>query len=640
MIESIAKPLIESLVSNIVAPKIDIFLKRVGLECQKHLIPQREHFREYFFRTYKKYSILNTLVFRNSQRELNDLYIPLTLHLKTNGKVEQIKIDGYPEQLALKYQKLLITDSAGMGKSTITKKMFLDIIDNGYGIPIYVELRRLTKDHSLLHEIGIQLNSLSKEFDTQLLLELIQSGGFVFFLDGYDEIKLSEKTSVTIDIQEFISKAGDNTFILTSRPENSLVSFGDFQQVTIEPLKKKEAYELLRKYDGQGETSSLLIDKLKSGKYDMIDEFLKNPLLVTLLFVAFDYKQTIPLKKHVFYRQVYDAHFDGHDLSKGGSFIHEKKSKLDIDDFDKILRFTGFECLKLQKIEFSKDEILIILGKAKTFWPNIQYNESDLLDDLLCAVPLFCQDGAYYKWSHKSLQEYFAAQFIYKDAKSGQDKILTKLYNSNHLEKYLNLLDLYYDIDQLGFRKNILLPFLSGFVNYFEREAIGKFDDITCALYNRRCYSYISREHIEFEDVFNKILEIDSSFKPHFGVQFDRNTWNVFLIDGSTSPKRPIIDILANKRLHFIEILKYAIPKEESEYGISKIEKLQVNNIAHLLHKHVDNESVCREIGALLSSLGRNETIYLNFDKCKEEILAIRKEINVVQETDNLLSGL
>lgn len=215
-----------------------------------------------------------------------------------------------------------------MGKSTITKKMFLDIIDNGYGIPIYLELRRLTKDHCLLHEIGIQLNSLSKEFDTQLLLELIQSGGFVFFLDGYDEIKLSEKTSVTIDIQEFISKAGDNTFILTSRPENSLVSFGDFQQVTIEPLKKKEAYELLRKYDGQGETSSLLIDKLKSGKYDMIDEFLKNPLLVTLLFVAFDYKQTIPLKKHVFYRQVYDAHFDGHDLSKGGSFIHEKNPNL------------------------------------------------------------------------------------------------------------------------------------------------------------------------------------------------------------------------------------------------------------------------------------------------------------------------
>lgn len=640
MIEIVAKPLIESLVANIVTPKIEKFLKRIDIEYQKHLVPQREHFMEYFFRSYKKYSILNTLVFRNSQRELNDLYIPLTLNLKINSSIEQIKIDGYPKQLAQKYRKLLITDSAGMGKSTITKKMFLDIIDNGYGIPIYIELRRLTKEHCLLQEVSQQLNSLSKEFDTQLLLELIQSGGFVFFLDGYDEVKLSEKTDVTIDIQEFISKAGDNTFILTSRPENSLVSFGDFQQVAIEPLKKKEAYELLRKYDGQGETSSLLIDKLKSGKYDMIDEFLKNPLLVTLLFVAFDYKQTIPLKKHVFYRQVYDAHFDGHDLSKGGSFIHEKKSKLDIDDFDKVLRFTGFECLKLQKIEFSKDEILIILSKAKTFWTNIQYNESDLLDDLLCAVPLFCQDGAYYKWCHKSLQEYFAAQFIYKDAKSGQDRILTALYNSDNLEKYLNLLDLYYDIDQLGFRKNILLPFLMEFVAYFERETLGRYSEITCALFNRKCYLYISRELIEFEEVFNKILAIDKSFRPHFGVQYDRNTWNVFLIDGSTSPKRPILDILHNKKLSFVEVLKYVVPKDQSEDGMSKIEKLQVNSIANLLQKHLNNESTCLELGALLSSLGRNDTVYLNFDKCKQEIRAIQKEINIVQETDSLLSGL
>ena len=63
MIESVAKPLIESLVSNIVAPKIDKFLKRVGLECQKHLIPQREHFMEYLFSKYNKYSILKTQFF-------------------------------------------------------------------------------------------------------------------------------------------------------------------------------------------------------------------------------------------------------------------------------------------------------------------------------------------------------------------------------------------------------------------------------------------------------------------------------------------------------------------------------------------------------------------------------------------------
>lgn len=640
MIECIAKPLIESLVSNVVVPKLEKFVERIGIEYNKNLIPQREHFMEYFYRSYKKYSILNTLVFRNSQRELKDLYIPLTINLKTTNSSRQIKIDGYPYELLSSYQKLLITDSAGMGKSTITKKIFLDIIDNGYGIPIYVELRRLSKEHNLLCEINQQLNSLSKEFNSTLLIELIQSGGFVFIFDGYDEIKLSEKNIVTNDIQDFISKAGDNTFILTSRPEASLASFGDFQQVSIDPLKKKESYELLRKYDGQGETSTMLIEKLKSGKYNMIDEFLKNPLLVSLLFVAFDYKQTIPLKKHVFYRQVYDAHFDGHDLSKGGGFTHEKKSRLDIDDFDKILRFTGFECLKQQKIEFTKDELLLILAKAKSFWNSICFNESDILDDLLCAVPLFCQDGAYYKWSHKSLQEYFAAQFIYKDSKSGQDKILSALYNSNHLEKYINVLDLYYDIDQIGFRKNILLPFLIDFVSYFDKASIGTFGDITSTLFNRKCYVYLTRETIDFNEVFEKIIAIDPSFRPNVGVQVNRNTWDIFLIDGSTSYKRPILSILSNKNLAFIGDLKYSSSKEDSDNGLSFIEKLRVHDIGQLLKDNCHNELVCAEVGAILSSLGREHANYLDYNMCKQEIDSIQKELSISQATDSLLSGL
>lgn len=83
-------------------------------------------------------------------------------------------------------------------------------------------------------------------------------------------------------------------------------------------------------------------------------------------------------------------------------------------------------------------------------------------------MPLFCKDGLFYKWTHKSLQEYFAAEFIYKDAKSNQDAVLSAIYKSQNLDRYLNLLDLYFDIDFPGFQKNILTPFLKGFVKYYE----------------------------------------------------------------------------------------------------------------------------------------------------------------------------
>lgn len=236
----------------------------------------------------------------------------------------------------------------------------------------------------------------------------------------------------------------------------------------ISSLTKKQSYELIRKLDSDGDTSKILVDKLKSPDYQSVEEFLKNPLLVSLLFAAFNFKPSIPVKKHTFYRQVFDAFFERHDLTKGDGFMHEKKSKLAIDDFDTVMRYLGFDCQKNQKVEFEKDELLKMIRSTQEKLPRIHFQESDLLSDLLKAVPLFCKDGLFYKWTHKSLQEYFAAEFIYKDAKGNQDAVLSAIYGSQNLDRYLNLLDLYFDIDFVGFQKNILTPFLKDFVEYYE----------------------------------------------------------------------------------------------------------------------------------------------------------------------------
>lgn len=131
---------INTFVANVINPKIQSFADKCHIIYSDLLIPKGEHFEEYLLRTYKKYSIINTLIFRNEQRFLKDLYIPLTLLKEDarNAKIERVKIDKYPKKLISKYNKILITDTAGMGKSTITKRLFLDVIENGLGIPIYI----------------------------------------------------------------------------------------------------------------------------------------------------------------------------------------------------------------------------------------------------------------------------------------------------------------------------------------------------------------------------------------------------------------------------------------------------------------------------------------------------------------------
>ena len=462
---SSAAPFVASINEVFFKPKIKDLMEKFRLKKKniEHVFENK--FNSYLMTSYEKYSIINTIVFNNQQKLLKDLYIPLKVINKDNKIFE---IGEYDEKFLPVYERILITDTAGMGKSTILKKIFLSIVEEEIGIPVLVELRRLSKDKNIIDEVAEQLSTISEIADRKFVLELIQKGDFIFLFDGFDEIPIDERSTITKQIQVFANKAGKNKFILTSRPEPALSAFGDFNGFKIMPMKKKEAYNLLGKYDNNGTISKQLISKLDERQYKNIDDFLTNPLLVSLLFAAFEFKQNIPLKKHIFYRQVYDALFESHDLTKGDSFVRDKYCKLDVDDFHRILRHIGYSCLIKGKIEFAKDEILALINDAKKFNPNLNFNESDFLKDLTKTVPLFSIDGIYYKWSHKSLQEYFAAQFIFLDSKDMQSEILLKLSKHNESERFFNLLDLYFDIDYSSFSEVIVKNLLEEFILFIK----------------------------------------------------------------------------------------------------------------------------------------------------------------------------
>jgi len=466
-VAGVAAPLTKILIDTFITPK----LKTLAVQWKRSnkLIDHsfENKLADYLINSYKKYSILNTIIFNNQGRLLKELYVPLEVISGADSAAKFI-IDDYNDSFLPVYKKVLITDTAGMGKSTILKRMFLSIIDESKGIPILIELRRLSQEKGIVEEIIEQIKAINEEVRKEFVLDLINRGDFIFLLDGFDEIPIDRRQQVTNEVQSFISKASNNLFILTSRPEGALLSFGDFEEFSVRPLKQDEAFLLLRKYDRTHTLSPLLIKKIQELSLHNIQEFLTNPLLVSLLYTAFEHKQTIPFKKHIFYRQVYDALFESHDLTKGDSFIRPKFSSLDIDDFHKVLRYLGYVCLTKDKIEFTKDEILTILKEAKLFVVGFTFKESDFLKDLVNTVPLFTIDGIYYKWAHKSLQEYFAAQFIYLDAKERQKEILTKLSGHEDNQRFLNLFDLYYSIDYKSFKETIIYKLLLDYREYIK----------------------------------------------------------------------------------------------------------------------------------------------------------------------------
>ncbi len=468
---NIAAPFTKAIVDTWVKPKLEKLIKRRKLDSKLISHAFTNQFEEYLNRSYKKHYFINTLVFQNRQKALEDLYVPLTI-TASHDKKKKYKIDKYRDDLIAEYRRVLITDTAGMGKSTMMKRLFLYAIRENRGIPVLIELRKLKESHDILDEIYNELDSIdNQDFDEDFVLSLIKRGDFIFFLDGYDEIPVSEKEAVTNSLQDFISKAEENLFVLTSRPDSAIASFGGFQEFNINNFVNEEAFDLIRKYDQGGEISKELIAKLQDKKFENVHEFLTNPLLVSLLYKAYDYKAKIPLKMHVYYRQVFDALFESHDLAKGGAFARDKRSGLDIDDFHKVMKRLGFITL-VMGIEYSKDDIIKKIAEARSYLPNINFKESDFLNDLVGAVPLFNKEGNFYKWNHKSLQEYFAAQFICNDSKEKQANILTRMSKSKNGSRYWNTLALCYDIDYKTFRQVVVYDFVRKFISYYEAHSI------------------------------------------------------------------------------------------------------------------------------------------------------------------------
>ena len=506
--------LTEKAIETFVETKIKPIFENWGKE-ESRSIELEESLSEYLLRCYAKNNIMTTIVFGRLQKTLEDLYIPLTLEEYRNEDNKWI-INEKCYDILDNYSRILIIDMAGMGKSTIIKYFACQGVNLDKCIPIVIELRRLEKNQSILEYIQTQINSLDKNIRIEEIVDILKKGDFVIFFDGYDEIANENKSDVLDTIQEFTSKATNTKIVITSREEDDLNSLGEYKCVNIKPLTEEEAHELIKKYDNDGDISKKLIKRLKEdASMDVLKEFLENPLLVSLLYKTFEYKEEIPYKKIDFYEQVYVALFNDHDKTKGRAYVHEKKTKLDRYQFEQILRAFGFLSLKEDKVEYSDQLIHQLLEQSIKRFGWLKISAEDFLYDITHAVPLVQKDGNDYKWVHKSFMEYFASCFICYDNKEAEEKYLKKMISIYNPMKYYNVLDFCYDMDTLGFRKYIILLYI--------REYIQRYNNS----FQNEVYKMFDKKSI---NIAKSILAMDIDI---YFIKFNKNDFEEFKLDNS-----------------------------------------------------------------------------------------------------------
>ena len=450
----LAKKLFNEKLKPIIKDKISRYFKN-----KKDNIHFEKESIKYISKTSALCSTINTIAYPNTSKKLEDLYVPLTIK---DEKDNEIIINN--ETHIFEYNnKILVSDTAGMGKSTLSKKVFNNLVQKQHYIPVFIELRQLVKQ-PLANQITEKFGVVTKD-----PINFLKKLPLVYLFDGLDEISVENKNYIIKEIRKFIDDLGDLKILITSRLESYLSEFYDFTRFTINPLNSEEAFSLISKYDPQKDVSKKLISGIKRSKDRCLQDFLSTPLYVSLLFCAYRHKTVIPQKKYLFYSQVYEALFESHDLSKEVSFVRPKYSNLDSSEFHLLLRRLGFWCLKNGgKIEFQKDQLEIIVQGIISTISGINTSAVNFVKDLTTTVPLFVKEGNSLRWSHKSLMEYFSSMFICHDVKDKQKNLLLHLYKSNEWTIYKNIFELCADIDFSSLRASVVKEVLEKYVSYYD----------------------------------------------------------------------------------------------------------------------------------------------------------------------------
>ena len=188
--------------------------------------------------------------------------------------------------------------------------------------------------------------------------------------------------------------------------------------------------------------------------------YLSSPLLLSMFIFTFNSYPELPRSKNRFYWNVFDTLCTKHDsFTKKGCWQHERKSNLQNEDLESILKWFSYKSLFSGQYTFDSKYLSETLIEIKNKL-NIECNINDLIDDLTVSISILIIDGTEYTFPHKSLQEYFSALLI-KDLSIIQKE---KVYNErfNNLERSThggnqNLYNLCFEVDKLAFSEFFIL---------------------------------------------------------------------------------------------------------------------------------------------------------------------------------------
>ena len=411
-------------VSNFLTPLISLF-KKGGDEWDNFF---ENGLSDYLQSQTEKYYFTNTFIHRSDKIRFTSIYFPVSATYK------RLTTDFYSlEEVLDEYKNVTLVGSAGSGKTTLVKHIFLRAVALGKRIPILIELRNLNEYEGDLEKLISEkvLKSRISPSDS-IFRRTLKTGRFLFLFDGYDEIFSSKKQEINRQIEQFIDTYYENRFIVTTRPGSGIEGFSRFFDFQVKALSDPDVEGFIRKVVNEKEREERIIDTVKSPENRGYLHFLRNPLLLSMFIMTFENHPEIPKRKSALYRNVFDTLYSKHDGITKNSFPREKLTKLQREDFEHILSVFSYVNLITGQYDFTEEYLVDCLRKI-TKQLRYDVDLSHLVYDLHTSISMLVLDGLEYNFPHRSMQEYLTAVFVSRLPSEKKEAAYSKL--SNALEK-------------------------------------------------------------------------------------------------------------------------------------------------------------------------------------------------------------
>ena len=433
-------------------------------------------FAKYLKNSVEKYGKIKTILYRTEPKDIHDFFECPSLYWEKGCVICGDTIDN----LFNISNFIVIQGSGGIGKSTFLKYLFVQEVSKKRLIPIFIELKDLNSindDYEICDFVFQRLYDLGSTIERKYIEYALNSGCFVFLLDGYDEVSTVKRDAFFRKLDRFCDRYSDNYFIISSRPYSEFVEFQRFSVLKLCNLSKKQALSLVGKLDFDNEIKSHFLTALDERLFERHRSFASNPLLLNIMLLTFDNYAEIPEKLHLFYANAFETLYSKHDATKAG-YRREMRSSLSYDSFRRIFACFCFVTYYQCKYEMTHEELLSFLKRASRSISATEFEAENYIYDLVNSICVLYKEGMIYKFTHRSFQEYFTAIFL-KDLsdqnmrKLGIELIKKDCYRASHDSVFSMLRDM----AEQRFEQNILLPFVIEFDTSLKNDdGIDKYD--------------------------------------------------------------------------------------------------------------------------------------------------------------------